>query len=98
MKNVTLSEMKEEITKNDLVLVDVWASWCGPCKRMNPIFEDVDQLRNDVTILKVDADANPVGDIQVTGLPTMILFRNGVEVKRTTGAMPKLKLLKFIDE
>lgn len=98
MKDVTLDEMKELVATGDTVLVDVWATWCGPCKRMAPILEEVDGMLSDVTVVKVDADKNPISELSVVGVPTLILYRDGKEVKRTTGAIPKLKLLSFIQE
>ena len=98
MKDVTLDEMKEIVTSGDTVLVDVWATWCGPCKRMAPILEEVDAMLDDVTVVKLDADKNPIDELSVVGVPTLILYKNGAEVKRTTGAIPKLKLLSFIQD
>lgn len=98
MKDVTLDEMKELVASSNTVLVDVWATWCGPCKRMAPILEEVDGMLENVAVVKLDADENPIGELSVSGVPTLILYRDGHEVKRTTGAIPKLKLLSFIQD
>jgi thioredoxin 1 len=87
----------KEIIKSDLpTLVDFYATWCGPCKTMNPI---LDQLKKDlgsqIRILKIDVDKNPVvaDQFKVRGVPTFVLFKNGEVLWRQSGAMD-LSLLK----
>lgn len=79
------------------VLVDFWAEWCGPCKMIAPILDEIaaehaDELR----IVKLDVDVNPRTPIRfgVMGIPTLILFKNGEAVERITGYMPKERFLK----
>ena len=81
----------KEIIKSDLpTLVDFYATWCGPCKTMNPI---LDQLKKDlgsqIRILKIDVDKNPVvaDQFKVRGVPTFVLFKNGEVLWRQSGAM-----------
>jgi thioredoxin 2 len=77
------------------VLVDFYADWCGPCKIMAPLLDDVAQRRaGDVLVLKLDTDRNPVTAQRygIRGIPTLILFREGKETGRRTGAVPRGEL------
>jgi thioredoxin len=83
------------------VLVDFYADWCGPCKMMAPV---LDQIANDrmgkILVLKLDTDQNPgtQNTFGVRGIPTMILFRGGREVARQTGAVPRAQIEALIGE
>ncbi|MQY22972.1 thioredoxin [Nocardia macrotermitis] len=82
------------------VLVDFWADWCGPCKMVAPVLEEIATTHGDkLTIAKVDADANPTTsrDYGIMSLPTMILFSEGKEIKRIVGAKGKAALLRELD-
>ena len=93
IKDVTSENFQSEVLdRNGVVLVDVWADWCGPCKRMNPILNSVsDEFGDKLLVAKVDADSNPelVEELKVQGIPTMILYVNGSLVKRIVGAQPR---------
>jgi thioredoxin 1 len=79
------------------VLVDFWATWCGPCRMVAPVLEEIAaEKAGSLTVAKVDVDANPgtARDYQVVSIPTLILFKDGQPVKRIVGAKGKAALLR----
>ena len=79
------------------VLVDFWAAWCGPCRMVAPVLEEIaSEKAGQLTVAKLDVDANPATarDFQVVSIPTMILFKGGQPVKRIVGAKGKAALLR----
>ena len=99
---VTDEKFEEQVLKNEKpVLVDFWAEWCGPCKMVGPILEEIsEEMANDIVIAKHDIDSEPNMPTKygVRGIPTMLLFKGG-ELKATkVGATPKSDIIAFIKE
>jgi len=96
---VTDDSFSEVVSTNDLVLIDFWAEWCGPCKKLSPI---LDEISNETALLvgKLNVDENPskMEEYSVHSIPTMVLFKYGQPVKTIVGAKPKHLLLKELSE
>ena len=96
---ITDNTFNEVINDNDLVLVDFWADWCGPCKMLSTILDEISEERG-LLIGKLNVDENPakMEEYSVYSIPTMVLFKSGQPVKTIIGAKPKHLLLKELEE
>jgi thioredoxin 1 len=95
LPDVTDSTFEAQVLEvSESVLVDFWAPWCGPCRVVHPILEEMAIEREDVKIVSLNVDENQqtAGRYEVLSIPTLILFRDGQEAKRVIGAMPKRRL------
>jgi len=95
LSNVTDSNFQAEVIESDKpTLVDFWAPWCGPCRVVAPVLEEIAEERDDLRIVKLNVDENQQTAAQfgVLSIPTMILFKNGAPAKTIIGAYPKKKL------
>ncbi|WP_164108218.1 MULTISPECIES: thioredoxin [Sphingobacterium] len=96
-----MANFNELIQKNKLVLIDFSAAWCGPCQTLAPILKEVkDHFGEQLSILKVDVDRNQAlsKNFAVQGVPTMILYKDGMQVWRQSGLLTKSQLLAVIDQ
>ena len=101
IKHVSDASFDEDVVASSVpVLVDYWAAWCGPCKMIAPILEEVDKdYAGKVQVAKVDVDANQAiaAKYGIRGIPTLMLFKNGASVATKVGALSKSQLTAFLD-
>jgi thioredoxin 1 len=91
----------EVLAQNGLVVVDFFANWCGPCRKLGPILEEVEgELNQKVKFAKINTDDNieMAKQYQVSGLPTLLVFKNGEPVERLVGLMPKSSIITNIEK
>jgi thioredoxin 1 len=95
---LTATTFEETVTANDIVLVDFWADWCGPCKRFAPVFEAASEAHPDVVFAKVDTEAEQglSAAANIRSIPTLMAFRQGILVFNQAGALPADALEQLI--
>lgn len=101
VKHINEKEFNMEVLKEEgVVVVDFFATWCGPCKMLAPVLEDVQEEMKNVKIVKVDIDENPnvASEYKVKNIPTIKVFKNGEEITTNVGFLPKGALVEMINK
>ena len=94
------AEFESTVTGEGIVLVDFWAEWCGPCKSFGPVFEAASEKHEDITFAKIDTEAEQeiAGALEIRSIPTLMVFRDGVQLFSQAGALPGHALDDLIDQ
>jgi len=101
IKSVNGESFEQDVLSNEsLVLVDFWAPWCGPCKMLAPLFEELNNEINDVEFVKLNVDENPqqAARYRVASIPTLLAFKSGTVVGQLVGFRPKEEIKAFIEK
>ena len=100
LKHINSKEEFDALVKEGLVLVDFFATWCGPCKMLSPVLEEIANENANLNVLKIDVDE--VGDLAaafaIQAIPTLILFKDGQQIAKRMGYLNKNQLLAFINQ
>ena len=97
--NITKQNFQEEVLNSDKkVLIDFWAAWCGPCRRVSPVIEEIAEERPDVKVCKVNVDEQQelAAEFQIMSIPALVVMEHGKIVNQSVGARPKAQILDLI--
>ncbi|HEV7536793.1 MAG TPA: thioredoxin [Acidimicrobiia bacterium] len=97
-QEITKDTFNDTINNNDIVLMDWWASWCGPCRSFAPVFEEAAERHGDIVFGKIDTEAQPElsAMARITSIPTLMAFRDGILIFSQPGALPSASLEELI--
>ncbi|MDO5307254.1 MAG: thioredoxin [bacterium] len=102
VQEINANNFKTEVEDyNDIVVVDFYANWCGPCRKLSPIMEEIElEMKDKVKFVKINTDENidTAKNYQISGLPTLLVFKNGNPVDRMVGLMPKGSIITNIEK
>ena len=98
--DLTAQNFEQTVLDNDTVFVDLWASWCGPCRQFAPVYQEASERNDNIVFAKVDTEAEQAlaGALNITAIPTLMAFRDGILVFRQAGALPKQALDSLIEQ
>ncbi|CVI70132.1 MAG TPA: thioredoxin [Candidatus Anaerobutyricum stercoris] len=97
--NITKQNFQEEVLNSDKkVLIDFWAAWCGPCRRVSPVIEEIAEERPDVKVCKVNVDEQQelAAEFQIMSIPALVVMEHGKIVNQSVGARPKAQILDLL--
>ena len=99
--HIDRNNFQSEVLDSDRpVLLDFWAPWCTPCRMVGPILDEIAGERSDIKVAKVNVDEQPelAGQFGVMSIPTLVVFKNGEEIDRSVGALPKARLQALLEK